>query len=204
MTNPGRNPLARQHRLIALCCGAFVLSMVGAAYAAVPLYSLFCKVTGYAGTTRVAAQAPGRTLDRQFDISFDSNINRELPWTFVPEARRVTVKAGEVKTIYYRITNTSQRETTGVAAYNVTPMETGAFFSKIQCFCFTEQKLGPGQSLELPVVFFVDPAVGDNKALDDVREITLSYTYYPAKRPATPVAAATPSPQNLSPAKPQL
>jgi cytochrome c oxidase assembly protein subunit 11 len=204
MTDPARNPLARQHRLIALCCGAFVLSMVGAAYAAVPLYSLFCKVTGYAGTTRVAERAPSRTLDRRFDISFDANINRELPWTFVPEARRVTVKAGEVKTIYYKITNTSQTETTGVAAYNVTPMETGAFFSKIQCFCFTEQKRGPGQSLELPVVFFVDPALADNKALDDVREITLSYTYYPAKRPATPVAAATPSPQNLSPAKPQL
>jgi len=202
VTERGRTPLARQHRLIALCCGAFVLSMVGAAYAAVPLYSLFCKVTGYAGTTRVAATAPTRVVDRTLDISFDANINRDLPWTFVPETRRVTVKAGEVKTIYYKITNTSQAPTIGVAAYNVTPMETGAFFSKIQCFCFTEQKLGPGESLELPVVFFVDPAIADNKALDDVRDITLSYTYYPAKRPASPVAAATPQP--ASPVKPQL
>jgi len=204
VSEPGRPSLARQHRLIALCCGAFVLSMIGAAYAAVPLYSLFCKVTGYAGTTRVAAAAPSRTLDRSFDISFDANINRDLPWTFVPEARRVTVKAGEVKTIYYKITNTSQSPTVGVAAYNVTPMETGAFFSKIQCFCFTEQKLGPGESLELPVVFFVDPAIADNKALDDVRDVTLSYTYYPAKRPASPVAAATPLPQPASSVKPQL
>jgi len=192
------------HRLIGLCCGAFVVSMLGAAYAAVPLYSLFCKVTGYAGTTRVATVAPGRTIDRAFDVSFDANISRELPWTFEPDAHRVTVKAGEVKTIYYKITNTSHAETTGIAAYNVTPTETGAYFSKIQCFCFTEQKLAPGETLELPVVFFVDPAIADDRNLDTVREITLSYTYYPAKRTTTPVASAAPLPGNLSPAKPQL
>ncbi|WP_448951285.1 cytochrome c oxidase assembly protein [Labrys neptuniae] len=178
--------------VIAVSCAAFVASMVGAAYAAVPLYTLFCQVTGFGGKTRVAEQAPSHTLDRSFQVRFDSNINPALPWKFEPEQRLVTVKAGEVKTVYYRITNLSSETTYAAAAYNVTPQETGAYFSKIQCFCFTNQKLGPGESQELPVVFFVDPAIDKVDYLAGVKTITLSYTYYPAKPPATPLAAAEP------------
>ncbi len=179
--------------LIALCCVAFVASMVGAAYASVPLYSLFCKVTGFGGTTRVAEAAPTRTIDRSFEVRFDSNINPALPWKFEPEQRSISVKAGEVKTVYYKITNLSQETTYASAAYNVTPTDTGAYFSKIQCFCFTSQSLAPGESRELPVVFFVDPAIDQVDYLHGVKTITLSYTYYPAKPPATPVAAAEPN-----------
>ena len=184
---PGSN------KLVAVCCLAFVASMVGAAYAAVPLYSLFCKVTGYGGTTRIAVQAPAHTIDRSFEVRFDANITASLPWKFEPETRSVTVKAGEVKTVYYKITNTSSQTTHATASYNVTPLETGAFFSKIQCFCFTSQTLGPGESQELPVVFFVDPAIDGDQDLFSVKTITLSYTYYPAKAQVTPVAAAAPS-----------
>lgn len=198
MAEPSR-AMSRRHATVALCCLAFVGAMVGAAYAAVPLYNLFCKVTGYAGTTRQALAAPGRVLDRSFEVRFDSNLNGALPWKFTPETTSVTVRAGEVKTVYYRVTNNSPEEMRGVASYNVTPMETGAFFSKIACFCFSEQVLKPGETLELPVVFFVDPAIAEQKALDDIRTITLSYTFFPAKQPATPVAAATPKPD-----KPQL
>ncbi|MDT3382577.1 cytochrome c oxidase assembly protein [Labrys neptuniae] len=188
--------------VIAVSCIAFVASMVGAAYAAVPLYTLFCQVTGFAGTTRVAEAAPGQVLDRSFEVRFDSNINPALPWKFEPEQRSVTVKAGEVKTVYYKITNLSQETTYAAAAYNVTPQETGAYFSKIQCFCFTNQKLGPGESQELPVVFFVDPAIDKVDYLAGVHTITLSYTYYPAKPPVTPLAAAEPKTDTSS--KPQL
>jgi cytochrome c oxidase assembly protein subunit 11 len=195
MNTPER-PQAPQPKLsnglIAVCCIAFVASMVGAAYASVPLYTLFCKVTGFGGTTKVAEAAPGHMLDRSFDVRFDSNINPALPWKFEPEQRSVSVKAGEVKTIYYKITNLSNETTYASAAYNVTPQETGAYFSKIQCFCFTSQSLGPGESRDLPVVFFVDPAIDKVDYLKGVKTITLSYTYYPAKPPATPVATAEP------------
>ncbi|GLS22504.1 cytochrome c oxidase assembly protein CtaG [Labrys miyagiensis] len=187
-----RHPKA-SNGLIAVCCLAFVASMVGAAYASVPLYTLFCKVTGFGGTTRVAEAAPAQTIDRSFEVRFDSNINPALPWKFEPEQRSITVKAGEVKTIYYKITNLYSETTWASAAYNVTPQETGAYFSKIQCFCFTSQSLAPGESRELPVVFFVDPAIDKVDYLRGVKTITLSYTYYPAKQPATPVAAAEPA-----------
>src|SRR4051794_26481283 len=191
--------MSARHMTVALGCAVFVGAMVGAAYAAVPLYDLFCKVTGYAGTTRKVAAAPGRVLDRSFEVRFDSNMNGALPWKFTPETPSVSVHAGEVRTIYYRVTNFGPDELRGIASYNVTPMETGAFFSKISCFCFSEQVLKPGETRELPVVFFVDPAIADQKALDDIRTITLSYTFFPAKPPATPVAGATPKPD-----KPQL
>ncbi|MDQ0391557.1 cytochrome c oxidase assembly protein [Labrys monachus] len=197
--DPDRKKTRTSNRLVAVCCVAFVGSMLGAAYAAVPLYSLFCRVTGYGGTTRVAAQAPGRTIDRSFEVRFDSNINAALPWKFEPETRSVQVRAGEVKTVYYRITNLSSQATHATASYNVTPLETGAFFSKIQCFCFSSQTLGPGESQELPVVFFVDPAIDEDRDLHGVKTITLSYTYYPAKPSATPIAEAT-----SSNTKPQL
>jgi cytochrome c oxidase assembly protein subunit 11 len=202
MSMPERPQPKASNGLIAVCCLAFVASMVGAAYASVPLYSLFCKVTGFGGTTRVAEAGPAQTIDRTFDVRFDSNINPALPWKFEPEQRSVTVKAGEVKTIYYKITNLSQKATHASAAYNVTPTDTGAYFSKIQCFCFTSQTLAPGESRELPVVFFVDPAIDKVDYLHGVKTITLSYTYYPATPPTTPVATAASNSTNTT--KPQL
>jgi len=189
MTRPDQT-LARRHRMVAFACAAFVLVMVGAAYAAVPLYDLFCRATGFGGRPVVATVAPRRLVDRRFEIRFDANVNGGLPWRFNPEQAAVTVQAGEVKTIYYRVTNLGDQETRAVASYNVMPSTSAPFFSKIQCFCFSEQSLAPGQSLDLPVVFFVDPAIIDAPELDDVATITLSYTFFAAKRPAPPVAAA--------------
>jgi len=181
----------RRDRLVALSCGAFVLFMVGASFAAVPLYDLFCKTTGFGGTPVRSDAGPKRTAERNFEIRFDSNVNA-IPWRFVPEAKSVTLRAGEVKTVYYRIINTDWNETRGLASYNVTPEGAAPYFSKIQCFCFSEQSLGPGQQLELPVVFFVDPAIVENHDLDSVRTITLSYTFFPSEKPARPVAEAAP------------
>ncbi|MET0483718.1 MAG: cytochrome c oxidase assembly protein [Aestuariivirgaceae bacterium] len=181
--------LSRRHRRVALYCLTFVAAMVGAAYAAVPLYDLFCKTTGFGGTPVTAEKAPDKTLERTFEVRFDSNVNG-IPWRFVPEAKSVTVKAGEVKTVYYKIINTDWTATRGIASYNVTPESIAPYFSKIQCFCFSEQTLGPGQQLELPVVFFVDPAIVDDHELDSISTVTLSYTFFPSKEPPKPVANA--------------
>jgi cytochrome c oxidase assembly protein subunit 11 len=189
MADEGRQShLARRHRRVALACTACVFAMVGASYAAVPLYDLFCKVTGFAGTPIRAEKAPDRQGERRFTIRFDANVNG-IPWRFIPEEKSVSVRAGEVKTINYRIVNTSWNHTRGIASYNVTPEAAAPYFSKITCFCFSEQTLEPGQQLELPVVFFVDPAVSEDRGLDSISTITLSYTFFPSDRPATPVAA---------------
>lgn len=179
-----------RHRRIAIACVAFVMSMIGAAYASVPLYDLFCRMTGFGGATVVAEGLPERVIDRSFEVRFDSNVHAGLPWVFTPEAPSVTIRGGEVKTFHYTITNTSDRETWGIASYNVTPERTGGYFNKIQCFCFNEQKLGPGESIELPVVFFVDPAIDQDSNNDGVKTITLSYTFFAAEPKATPVASA--------------
>jgi cytochrome c oxidase assembly protein subunit 11 len=189
-TDQGTPDLSRRHRIVAIACGTFVMLMVGAAYAAVPLYDLFCRMTGFAGRPVVATAAPSRTSDRQFEIRFDANVSPELPWRFIPEEPSVRIRAGEVRTVQYRIVNDSGRPTRGVASFNVTPEATAPFFAKIQCFCFAEQTLGPRETLELPVVFFVDPAIGGDKGLESITTITLSYTFFPAKEPATPVAEA--------------
>src|SRR5215207_7609046 len=191
----GTPDIPRRHRIVAIACGAFVMSMVGAAYAAVPLYDLFCRMTGFAGRPVVATSAPSRVIDRSFEVRFDANVNPELPWRFVPEEPSVRLRAGEVRTVQYRIVNDSARRTRGVASFNVTPEATAPYFAKVQCFCFAEQSLGPKETLELPVVFFVDPAIAPDKDLESITTITLSYTYFPAKDPATPVAEA------LSPAR---
>lgn len=183
--------LARRHRRVAITCATFVAAMVGASYAAVPLYDMFCRATGFGGTPVTAEKAPDNTLERTFEVRFDSNVNG-IPWRFVPEAKSVTLKAGEVKTVYYKIINTDWEPTQGIASYNVTPESIAPYFSKIQCFCFSEQTLGPGQALELPVVFFIDPAIADDRNLDSVSSVTLSYTFFPSKAPPKPVANAGP------------
>jgi len=164
---------------------AIVGGMLGLAYAAVPLYEIFCKATGFAGTPVVAqegAQGEGRpVLDRTVTVRFDSNVDPNLSWRFQPLEREVKVKLGEEKLVFFRATNVAQRPIVGTATYNVTPEPAGPWFNKIQCFCFTEQLLKPGQSVDMPVVFFIDPAMNQDRRYDNVRTITLSYTFFEAK-----------------------
>jgi cytochrome c oxidase assembly protein subunit 11 len=152
--------------------------MVGAAYAAVPLYRLFCQLTGYGGTVQLAERAPLDPIGRHMTVEFDANTGPGLPWTFVPVQRRLTLKIGEEGLAHYRVANNSARPITGSAVFNVTPPLAGQYFNKIQCFCFVEQTLQPGQSVDMPVVFFVDPDIAADRDLATLETITLSYTFY--------------------------
>ena len=167
--------------------------MVGASFAAVPLYNWFCRATGYNGTTQVASAPPASVLDRKITVRFDANVSGGLPWKFAPERTSIEVKLGEVVTVDYTITSESTRETTGVAAYNVTPLNLGAHFRKINCFCFTDQTLKAGEKREMAVVFYVDPELAKDPDGEDVNTITLSYTFYPQRESQRPVAQTTPS-----------
>jgi cytochrome c oxidase assembly protein subunit 11 len=188
---PRKTPRASRDVMIASICGFVVALMVGAAYAAVPFYNWFCRTTGFNGTTQVATSAPAASLERKIAVRFDSNVSGGLPWKFEPEQNEINVKIGEVVTVYYTVTNQSARPTTGAAAYNVAPLTVGAFFQKINCFCFTDQSFGPGEKRELAVVFYVDPALAADHEYDDVNTITLSYTFYPVKDTAPKPLAAT-------------
>ena len=175
---PGRNPAAR-NRVVGMIAGLAALGMVGAAFAAVPLYRVFCQVTGYGGATNVAAMAPGHVIaGRQITVRFDANVARGMPWDFGPAQRQVSVAAGEEKLVFYVATNPTERTITGTATFNVSPAKAGKYFSKVQCFCFTEQVLTPGQTVEMGISFFVDPEIVNDRYLDDVTEITLSYTFF--------------------------
>ena len=156
------------------------VGMVGAAYAAVPLYYAFCAATGYGGTTRVATGNPKGVIGREMTIRFDANIDGSLPWQVTP-AKPATAKIGEVQTINFLARNLSNKTVTGQAAFNVTPELAGSYFNKIQCFCFTEQTLKPGETVEMPVTFFVDPDIDKNSDLRTIHDITLSYTFYASK-----------------------
>src|SRR5665213_2002092 len=184
----------RRDATVAAICGFVVVLMVGASYAAVPFYNWFCRATGFNGTTQVATSAPSNApLARKIAVRFDSNVAPGLPWKFEPEQTEIEVKIGEVVTVFYNVTNLSARTTTGQAAYNVAPLTVGAYFEKINCFCFTEQTMGPGEKREMPVVFYVDPALVKDSDNDGLNTITLSYTFYPVRDPApTPVAASEP------------
>jgi cytochrome c oxidase assembly protein subunit 11 len=177
---------SRRDLLVAAACGAFVAVMVGAAYAAVPLYDWFCRTTGFGGRTQVATSAPAQALGRSITVRFDANVAPGLPWRFVPEKNYVNVRIGEMLTVNYSVTNLAARETVGQASYNVTPPTTGAYFQKINCFCFTEQTMKPGETREMPVVFYVDPALAQDAEQNGLNTITLSYTYFPVRHePAT-------------------
>jgi cytochrome c oxidase assembly protein subunit 11 len=178
----------RRDLAVAACCGVFVAAMVGAAYASVPLYTWFCKTTGFAGTTQVASQAPDHALGRELSIRFDSNVMPGLPWKFEPEQNEIKLRIGEVATVHYKVTNEAAREITALASYNVTPPQVGAYFNKINCFCFTEQKLKPGETRELAVVFYVDPSIAKDRDQNELNTITLSYTFYRLPEPERPVA----------------
>ena len=181
---------SRRIRTTVLTCAAVVAGMTGLAFASAPLYDLFCRATGYGGTPMVGtAPTADEPLDRTVTVRFDANVAPGLPWTFSPETPTVEVRIGETKTVLYKVHNTGG-PTTGVASFNVQPPQSGAYFTKIQCFCFNEHTLQAGETLESAVVFYVDPAIVQDPNLDDLHTITLSYTYFPAKGSKQPVQAA--------------
>jgi cytochrome c oxidase assembly protein subunit 11 len=186
--------LSRNQMAVASCL-AVVIGMVGMSYAAVPLYYAFCRATGYGGTPNRADAAPGVVADREITVRFDTNVDPALPWSFEPEERSVKVKVGENKLVFFRASNNSSAPVIGHASFNVQPDNAARYFSKIQCFCFTEQRLEAGQTVDMPVSFFVAPEILKDHNDDSVGEITLSYTFYPAaNRRAASSAVSTKGP----------
>jgi cytochrome c oxidase assembly protein subunit 11 len=190
MTAAAEKKLKRD-MLVAGLCGVVVAVMVGAAFAAVPFYNWFCRTTGFGGTTQVAEKAPDEVLGRTIFIRFDSNVAAGLPWRFVPEQNEIKVRIGEVATVHYKVVNEAARTITAQASYNVSPPTVGAYFSKINCFCFTQQTLKPSETREMTVVFYVDPAIVKDHEQDDLNTITLSYTFYRLPEQTAPVADAS-------------
>jgi cytochrome c oxidase assembly protein subunit 11 len=170
--------LSFRNRRLALISFSVAAGMVGASYAAVPLYEIFCRVTGYGGTTQVAEAAPDKVLERRMTIRFNADVDRKIPWKFEPAQDRVEVKVGEQALAFYRAKNVSGRTITGTATFNVTPSKAGQYFNKVACFCFTEQELAAGAEVDMPVTFFVDPEIVNDPNLNDVTTITLSYTFF--------------------------
>lgn len=185
-TPKGPTPIA--HRKVVAICGAVVLSMLGLAYASVPLYRLFCQITGFAGTTMRADAPPAEISDRTVTVRFDANVNPGIAWRFEPLTAPMTIRLGETAVATYRATNVGTAPTIGTASYNVVPDQAGSFFNKLECFCFTEQALAPGQSIDMPVQFFVDPAMARDSDGKRISLITLSYTFHPVSAPAKGVA----------------
>ncbi len=180
---PSSRPAAGRNRRLAIVVGLVAGGMVGLAYAAVPLYDTFCRVTGLGGTTQVADSAPGQVLDRTMTVRFDANTAPDLPWRFKPVQIARTGAIGETQLAFYEATNTGSEPITGTATYNVTPAKAGLYFNKIDCFCFVEQTLEPGQTLRMPVSYFIDPAIVDDDLVEEVTEVTLSYTFFPVGEP---------------------
>ncbi|MEA1072200.1 cytochrome c oxidase assembly protein [Sphingomonas sp. LY29] len=176
--------IAAKNRTVGIRAALFGLAMLGLAFASVPLYRVFCAVTGFGGTTMRADAAPGAVAG-EIGVRFDANIDPALPWKFEPEQGTVRIHPGARTVVAYRATNLTARSTSGEATFNVSPAVAGQYFSKIECFCFTEQTLRPGQSVNMPVVFFVDPKLRTDPATRDIDEITLSYTFYPVENPAS-------------------
>ena len=190
-TDPQTQRKLRRDIVIAGSCGAFVALMVGAAYASVPFYDWFCRTTGFAGTPQVSDKAPDHILGRTVTVRFDSNVTPGLPWKFVPEQNTIDVRLGEVVTVNYKVINQAARAITAQASYNVSPPQVGGYFNKINCFCFTEQTLKAGETREMAVVFYVDPKIVEDRDMNTLKTITLSYTFFPIRESDRPVAAAT-------------
>jgi cytochrome c oxidase assembly protein subunit 11 len=167
-----------RNRRVVVLLSTVVVGMVALTFAAVPLYRLFCQVTGYGGTTQVAQVLPEEVGERIVKVRFNADVDAHLPWAFAPAQVEVALHVGEVGMAFYRARNLTGKAITGAAVFNVTPLKAGQYFNKVQCFCFDEQRLEPGQSVDMPVTFFVDPAIDDDPNLDDVRTITLSYTFF--------------------------
>ena len=195
----------RRNRIVALTLVGVVGGMVGLSFASVPLYRLFCQVTGYAGTPKIGTNATQRNAlagdVRTVTVEFDANIQRDVPWVFEPAQRRVTVRPGEPTLIFYRARNTSDKAVIGTATFNVTPYKAAQYFNKIACFCFTEQTLAAGQEVDMPVQFTVDPSILTDANTSTVHTLTLSYTFFladPANPPAPKPTAAKPAAKNAA------
>lgn len=178
--------LQRRHRRVATYVVCAVFSMVGLAYASVPLYELFCRVTGYGGTPKIAQSESGLRGNKILTVRLDANIASDLPWIFEPDVPSIKLRTGETATVFYKVRNRSDKATVGIAGYNVAPDRAGMFFNKIACFCFNEQVLGPGESMDMPVVFYLDPKLETDEIMKYSDMVTMSYTFYASK---TPVAA---------------
>lgn len=190
--NPQTRTRGGRNAALALMLGGLVVGMVGLAFAAVPLYRLFCQVTGFGGTTQVAESAPAEVGERVIKVRFNADVHGDLPWRFWPETREVTLRVGEPGLVFYGAENLSDRPVVGTATFNVTPLKAGQYFNKVQCFCFDEQALASGEMARLGVSFFVDPAIAQDRNLDEVTTITLSYTFFRslADRDGRPVEEA--------------
>ncbi len=184
-------PTDRRNAMTAMVLIGVVGGMAGLAYASVPLYRWFCQVTGFGGTTQVAAQLPDRVLDRVITVRFNADVSASLAWRFRPAQNSIDVRLGEQALAFFTARNESDAPTTGTATFNVTPAKAGVYFTKIACFCFDEQTLAPGQSADMPVTFFVDPDLAGDRNLDDVTTITLSYTFFNADPETAPVRQRT-------------
>jgi cytochrome c oxidase assembly protein subunit 11 len=181
----------KRPQMIAAALVVGTAAMLGLSFASAPLYRAFCAATGFGGTPRTdlaGAPSPG---ERVLTVRFDANVARDLPWRFEPEVAKISLRTGETKTVYYKVANLSGRETSGQAAYNVTPGQAGAFFVKVACFCFEEKRLGPHEAEEWPVVFYLDPALEREEGMRGVREITLSYTFFAIKDSAAAKTSET-------------
>ena len=172
--------MSKNRRFLATVAGlvSIVVGMAGLAYASVPLYDLFCKVTGYGGTPQIAEMLPSVVGSREMTIRFNADVNRDLPWEFRPVNGKVMVRVGEPTLVYYRVKNLSDKTIIGTATYNVTPLRAGSYFSKIDCFCFAEQELKPGETVELPVSFFVETSIESDPSMEGINTVTLSYTFF--------------------------
>jgi cytochrome c oxidase assembly protein subunit 11 len=173
---------SKSNRNMAIGLAIFVSCMVGVAYAAVPLYELFCRVTGYGGTTQQASSSPVDIIDREITIRFDANIGYGLAWDFKPITKPITLKVGETAEANYQVVNIGKAPSAGTATFNVTPQAAGIYFNKLDCFCFTYQEVKAGESVKMPVVFFVDPDIDKDPNLETIDTITLSYTFFPQER----------------------
>lgn len=192
MSNPTEpNRTKRRHSLVALSLAALVAGMVGLAFASVPLYRMFCQVTGYGGLPQRADKAPGEVLDRTIRIRFDGNVDHGLPWTFAPVQQTIDVKIGETALAFFKATNETSAPVSGTAIFNVAPELAGRYFTKIECFCFKQQTLAAGQSVEMPVTFFVDPKIVEDEDTKNMSEITLSYTFYRSDKDAAKAASTS-------------
>ena len=183
---------------VALMAASVAAGMVGLSFASVPLYRLFCQVTGFGGTTQRAEAAPAQSLGQTVSVRFDANTSGKLKWAFHPLQGSVKVKFGEQSMAYYEAVNRSEETLTGTAVFNVAPPQAGAYFNKIQCFCFTEQTLKPGEKIEMPVSFFVDPDMLADADAAGIEEITLSYTFYPVDKPKAVTEAKTVAPGSIA------
>ena len=180
-----------RHNLLALSLVGLVAGMVGLSFASVPLYRMFCQVTGYGALPQRADKAPGEELDRTIRIRFDGNVDHGLPWTFAPVQQTIDVKIGETALAFFKATNETSAPVSGTAIFNVAPELAGRYFTKIECFCFKQQTLAAGQSVEMPVTFFVDPKIVEDEDTKNMSEITLSYTFYRSDKDAAKAASTS-------------